>query len=46
MVNNNDLIEPLRNLEYLLRKGVIFSESEKTEISCICFQITKHIEEE
>ena len=40
---NNDLIEPLQELEYMLREEVVFSESEKSEIRNICEQILNHV---
>ena len=39
---NNDLVENLREIEYLQREGVVFSEKEKSEIIILCEEIIEH----
>jgi hypothetical protein len=40
---NKDLIEPLKELEFLLREQIIFSDADKSEILAVCGAIINNI---
>lgn len=42
---NKDLIEPLKEIEFLLREQIIFSDAEKSEILAVCEAIINNINE-
>ncbi len=41
---NNNILEELSKIEYLIREGAVLSDRQKEEIRCVCNQILLSVE--